>query len=279
MTQLKSEPNFSELIHRPTGKSLLVPGPITQSIIDSASKYQAKSSDIFVCAYPKCGTTWLQNIVWLIVHNGESFQGNMRKSIPMLEFDGCEVTEAIDNSVYPRIIKTHFRYCMTPQNPNTKYIYITRNPKDALVSFYYHLKGFRESYLCPDVTINNLFPLYVAGKVEFNLYFDHVAEWYSKRDEANVLFLLYEDLKRDLKSNVMKIAKFLGSDYEEKLLANNEEVLKRVLEKSSFESMRNQPKNSWVSKNVFKQYTIYCFCYTHLHVISQIQCFLNFMVY
>ena len=247
MAQLQSEPKYSKVIHPNTERDLFVPTPITQNIIDSASKYQAKSSDIFICAYSKCGTTWLQNIVWLIVHNGESFQGNMKKSIPMLEFDGCEFTEAIDDSVYPRIIKTHFPYSMTPQNPNAKYIYITRNPKDALVSYYYHVKGFPQFYFSPDVTINDVFPLFISGKIEFNSYFDHVAEWYLKRNEANVLFLLYEDLKRDSKSNVIKIARFLGSDYEEKLLANNEEVLERVLEKSSFESMRQQP-NKWVSR-------------------------------
>ena len=74
-----------------------------------------------------------------------------------------------------------------------------------------------------------------------------MAKWYLKRNEANVLFLLYEDLKQDLKLNVMKIGKFLGSDYEEKLLAHNKKVLGRVLEKSSFEYMRNRSKNSWVS--------------------------------
>ena len=70
MAQLQSEPKYSKVIHPNTGRDLFVPTPITQNNIDSASKYQAKSSDIFICAYSKCGTTWLQNIVWLIVHNG-----------------------------------------------------------------------------------------------------------------------------------------------------------------------------------------------------------------
>ena len=245
MSKVKSEPKFSKVVHPSTKEILYLPSTLNQKNMDSAARYKAKDSDIFVCSFAKCGTTWVQNIVWLIIHDGESFEGCMADTIPMLVFDGCEGVEAIDDSVYPRIVKTHLPYSMTPQNPNTKYIYITRNPKDALVSFYYHLKGFRGHYDCPDVTLNDVFPLYVAGKVDFNSYFDHVAEWYSKRDEAKVLFLFYEDLKRDLKSNVMKIAKFLGSDYEEKLLANNEEVLGRVLEKSSFKSMQQQP-HKWV---------------------------------
>ena len=77
----------------------------------------------------------------------------MRKSIPMLEFDGCEFTEAIDDYVYPRIIKLHFPYSMTPQNPNAKYIDVTRNPKDALLLYYYHIKGFSDVFLCSDITL------------------------------------------------------------------------------------------------------------------------------
>ena len=73
-----------------------------------------------------------------------------------------------------------------------------------------------------------------------------MAKWYLKRNEAT-LFLLYEDLKQDLKLNVIKIGKFLGYNYKEKLLAHNKKILGRVLEKSSFEYMRNRPKNSWVS--------------------------------
>jgi hypothetical protein len=37
-----------------------------------------------------------------------------------------------------RLIKTHFPYKLTPQNPNAKYIYVARNPKDCVVSFYHH---------------------------------------------------------------------------------------------------------------------------------------------
>lgn len=248
MTDSKSEPKFSKVIFPTNGLPLWLPISDTcQSNINSAAKYQAKPSDIFVCAYPKCGTTWMQKIVWLIVHGGQSFEGNMRKSIPMLEFDGHEAAEAIDDSIYPRIIKTHLPYSMTPKNPKAKYVYITRNPKDALVSYYYHVKGFANSYECPNVTMNDIYQKFVEGKMEFNSYFDHVIQWYSKRDQNNVLFLLYEDLKLDLKSNITRIARFLGSGYEDDLLSNKGEVLQKVLEQCSFKYMKKQPKNTWVN--------------------------------
>ena len=48
----------------------------------------------------------------------------------------------------PRIIKTHLAYEMLPsgvRDESVKIIYVTRNPRDAVVSFYNHfrvLEGF-----------------------------------------------------------------------------------------------------------------------------------------
>ena len=241
----KSVPLFVTLTHPVTGKSIIYPGGLEQKHLDSAARYEATSNDIFVCAYSKCGTTWLQNIVWLIVHHGEPISKTLRKCIPMLEFDGCDTTEAIDNSQYPRIIKTHFPYEETPQNKDAKYVYITRNPKDALVSYYYHVKGFPQYYDCPDVTFEEVYKLYIQEKVEFNGFFENVGSWYEQRHQPNVLFLLYEDLKRDLRGNILKIARFLGPRYENVINANNEEILEKILENSSFKSMKKKT-TQWV---------------------------------
>ena len=37
-----------------------------------------------------------------------------------------------------RLIKTHFPYELTPRSSKAKYIYVARNPKDCVVSFYHH---------------------------------------------------------------------------------------------------------------------------------------------
>jgi len=33
--------------------------------------YQPQNDDLFVAAYPKCGTTWCQHIVYLLLNNAE----------------------------------------------------------------------------------------------------------------------------------------------------------------------------------------------------------------
>lgn len=36
--------------------------------------WQCQSGDIFVATYPKAGTTWLQTVVLLLLHQGDSEQ-------------------------------------------------------------------------------------------------------------------------------------------------------------------------------------------------------------
>ena len=217
MTSLKSIPSYVTLKHPVTGKSIIYPGGHEQRHLNSAVSYKAAPQDIFVCAYPKCGTTWLQNIVWLIVHHGQPVTDTLRNNISMLEFDGRNAVEAVVISKYPRIVMTHFLFYLTPQNENAKYVYITRNPKDALVSYYYRINKFAQYYDCPDVTLEEVYKLYIQGKVDFNRFFENVGSWCEQRHQPNVLFLLYGGLKRDLRGNILKIARFLGQNYEEKL--------------------------------------------------------------
>ncbi|KAH7972486.1 hypothetical protein HPB52_012506 [Rhipicephalus sanguineus] len=48
--------------------------------------------------------------------------------------------------------------------------------------------------------------------VTYGDYFDHLLPWYERRNDANVLFLTYEELKADTKGQVLKIADFLDGD-------------------------------------------------------------------
>ncbi|XP_078491782.1 amine sulfotransferase-like [Ciona intestinalis] len=236
-------PKFVKVREDSTGLETIYPAVFTHEDFESARKYKAKDSDVYVCSYPKTGTTWLLTIAWLIVHHGEEFPGNYRDSIPMLEFDGCESTEAIDDSKFPRIIKTHFPYKLVPKNSKAKYLYITRNPKDALVSLYFHIRGFQSEYKCENPDLNKLYELYMKGEVEFGLFFDHLNEWYAHRNDPNVLFLLYEDVKQDPRNEVLKVANFLGGEYEKKLKMDEGKILENILERSSFSHMKG--RNVW----------------------------------
>jgi hypothetical protein len=67
---------------------------------------------------------------------------------------------------------------------------------------------------------------------------DHVAGWWARsQKDRNVLFLYFEDLKRDLPAIVRQVAGFLGV----KPLTDHE--LKQVVEKCSFAYMQEHKNN------------------------------------
>ena len=53
---------------------------------------------------------------------------------------------------------------------------------------------------------DEFFELYMSGNIYFGSWFDHVLGWWKHKDADNMLFLKYEDLKRNLREGVQKIA-------------------------------------------------------------------------
>ncbi|KAJ3640364.1 hypothetical protein Zmor_003666 [Zophobas morio] len=80
--------------------------------------------------------------------------------------------------------------------------------------------------------------LFLAGKVPYAPYWQHVLPFWEKRNNLNVLYLKYEDMKKDLPSIVRQVAAFVGrslTNEQVQILANH----------LSFESMS---KNKAVNK-------------------------------
>ena len=62
--------------------------------------------------------------------------------------------------------------------------------------------------------------------------------WWEHRNDKNVLFLKYEDMKRDIRSCIIRISSFLNHE----LL---DEEIESVIEKSSFSSMKKNPTTNY----------------------------------
>jgi sulfotransferase len=201
----------------------------------SGQRYQPQPGDIFVATYPKCGTTWAQYIVYLLLHGGEPLAVGQRldQLFPHLEEVGEAVVRALPT---PRLIKTHLALERTPWHAEAKYLYVARNPFDCAVSFYHHTRGFPKHYDFADGTWDAFFECFVRGEVDFGDYFDHLMSWWPKRTSHNVLFLTYERMLDDATEAVRTIARFLGGDAAR--AAAEPGVLERVVEQSSFGQMR-----------------------------------------
>merc|ERR1712066_515658 len=62
--------------------------------------------------------------------------------------------------------------------------------------FMYHYSGTFEEYIHQ----------FAEGGVDYGNYFDHLASWWPHRNDKNVLFLRYEEMRVDLQKTVEKIS-------------------------------------------------------------------------
>ncbi|KAL1440899.1 hypothetical protein MTO96_009069 [Rhipicephalus appendiculatus] len=235
-----------QALYRYVGGVYLNIGYLEQNVL-SALSYEPLDGDLFVASYPKCGTTWTQLIVRGILGEGPAptnFVEFMSTS-PYLEFMGAEGARAMPR---PGAIKTHLPFHKVPYSAKAKYIYITRNPYDCCVSSYYHTKNFLSMIF--DGTFDEYFDIFVDGKVDYGDYFAHLLSWYKRRGDSNVLLFTYEDLKRDLRGWVLKIADFIDKHRYGDKLRQQPVLLNKVLDSASLESMKklNSQFEEWCTK-------------------------------
>merc|ERR1712151_799326 len=80
-------------------------------------------------------------------------------------------------------------------------------------------------------------PLFLAGKVSHNSFWDWHRDWWVAKEKYpdNILWLFFEDMKKDPAKEIRRVADFLG------LERTDEEILK-VTERTSFSSMKAESK-------------------------------------
>uniref|UniRef100_A0A023G6L5 Putative sulfotransferase ixodes scapularis sulfotransferase n=1 Tax=Amblyomma triste TaxID=251400 RepID=A0A023G6L5_AMBTT len=213
----------------------LINGFLQDENVRSALNYSAKPGDLFVVSYPKCGTTWTQYIAFCILNKGqppEDYTDFMLRS-PFLELLGAE---SVHRMTGQGPIKTHFPFDRQPQHPESKYIYVTRNPYDCCVSYFHHVRN-SPVYNYSEATFDMFFDVFLEGKVSCGDYFDHLLSWYEHRKDPNVLFITYESLKDNTAASVLKIADFIGDQYGEEL-RSNPNLYSKITDMVSASSMR-----------------------------------------
>jgi len=209
----------------------------------SGQRYVPQPGDTFVCTYPKCGTTWTQYILYLLLNGAEPLApGRRLDSVsPHLEEVGSEVVAALPP---PRIVKTHLARERTPWSAAARYVVVLRNPFDCAVSFYHHTRGFVKHYDFADGTFDDFFECFVAGEVDFGDYFDHLLSWIASVHDSNVLVLTYEDMLADTRAAIRRLGGFVGGAAA--AAASDTDVVERVVHAASFAGM-SRDQQRWSS--------------------------------
>lgn len=198
-------------------------------------QYKPREGDIFVVTYPKCGTNWTHYIVYNILSRGNppADVGEFSLISPFIEVTGVEAAE---NPARWGPIMTHFPLHILQPVKGAKYIYVARNPYDCAVSYYHFILGLTPKSVA-DVSFGKFLDMFLSGKVIYGDYFEHLKPWYGRRNDSNVLFITYEELKADTRAHVLRIAEFIGQEHGE-ALREDDQLVERILDACSLKSMK-----------------------------------------
>jgi aryl sulfotransferase len=210
--------------------------------------FTSRPDDIFVCTPPKCGTTWMQTIVASLLWPDGDVAASVASMSPWLEaeFDPIdEVLARLDAQQHRRFIKTHTPADGIPLFAESKYVFVARDGRDAFMSMCNHMEAFRDDVRedlnarIADVAVMPMPPW--TGDVHgfFAVWLpalgmlEHVATFWERRRQTNLLLVHYNDLKADLAGEMRRIAGFLEIDVPAAKWP-------AVVERCTFESMRTR---------------------------------------
>ncbi|XP_037376859.1 amine sulfotransferase-like [Talpa occidentalis] len=209
---------------------------LDHELLENLDDFEVRDDDVFIVTYPKSGTIWTQQILSLIYfenHRNRTESINVNIRAPYIEYN-LQKTD-FSKRPSPRIFCTHLPYHLVPKglkNKKAKIIYIYRNPKDILIS-YYHFSNWVTAFE-PSENIECFMEKFLNGKVVGSLWFDHIRGWYEHRHDFNILFMMYEEMKKDLRISVRKISRFVEKEL-------SEEDIDTIVKQATFETMKTDP--------------------------------------
>lgn len=195
--------------------------------------YRPRAGDVIVCTYPKCGTTWVQQIVVSLIHQEPHVDGVTRIA-PWFDARNAgpvdEMMAQLDAQPHRRSIKAHQGINAMPLYDEVKYINVGRSGPDVALSYHHHLMGMTQRAAerfdqigLSDPRLNAPVPRPAADAAEFfrdwldpaalgfmaSEYFAIARSFWAERALPNVLMVHYNDLKADLDGEMKRIAAFL----------------------------------------------------------------------
>ncbi|MDP1793876.1 MAG: sulfotransferase domain-containing protein [Acidimicrobiales bacterium] len=201
--------------------------------------FRARDDDIIISTPAKCGTTWTQMLVALLIFDSPELPASLARLSPWVDQSVrpiAEVLADLEAQTHRRFPKSHLPFDALPHDDRITYITVGRDPRDVYLSVRSHFANTRFDVVMQDraasVGTEDLleipaFEMPPIDRVEgFWHWVEHdsagtpgmaemlriVDSFWQRRHEPNVVLLHYAELKTDLVGQMAYLAERLGFD-------------------------------------------------------------------
>ncbi len=189
-----------------------------------------RQSDLFLVGYPKSGCTWLE---FLFIHALLVRDEKRPVTFPDLNRLVPNLTSVLPTDPLmmwpyfarrsPRVFISHSTF--DSRMLDGKVVYIIRDPRDVLVSYYQYHRTIHPDYTG---SLND----FVMNSDFYPCHWDeHVGGWLLNRSHPRLCFVKYEDLKRDPRVEFARVLGEIKADASERDVA-------RAVRRSDFKALR-----------------------------------------
>ena len=220
--------------------------------------FKPRPGDVIVSTSYKSGTTWTLGVLYRMLALKAAFEPPVMDywlDARMLAVPLADQLAELEAMSHRRVLKSHLAADGLPIWPEVRYVVVGRDPRDVFMSLVNHYEQFTDlAYAGFNETpgrVGDPMPRY-DGDVHAmwrnwitrgwfpwesegwpwwgNMH--HVATWWSRRVDSNVLFVHYNDLQRDLPREIRRLAAFI------EVTLDDAEV-EALAAASGFEAMRD----------------------------------------
>uniref|UniRef100_H2YWZ1 Sulfotransferase n=1 Tax=Ciona savignyi TaxID=51511 RepID=H2YWZ1_CIOSA len=218
--------------------------------------WSPRKDDILVASFMKTGTTWMRRILSILLYKDEPNLLGLCKTLTMPHIyletgSDWKFANLIDKLPLPRrILGTHLPAELVNlgnlKRVGTKVIYMIRNPKDQAVSLFHFVQNipvsnsaFADMY---PHEWNKFLRSYMTGEQYLGMkpgewYPDHILSWYKYRNNENVMFVYYEDLIKNFKPTIKRVADFVN-------VKLSDEDIEQIETATSFNEMKSDAQSA-----------------------------------
>ena len=154
--------------------------------------------------------------------------------VPYMEFK-IPIEKALSKPS-PRLFTSHLplghiKHYITDNK--VKVIHVRRQIPDVLTSFY-HFYRTNPYFGKFQVSFDDFFKIFEARHLAYGDPIEYNQDWWDARGNDNILYVTYEEMKRDIRAVIRKAASFLKKSV-------NDGTVDRIAEATSISAMRKNP--------------------------------------